>query len=297
MKYFLTAILLLSPFNDLDKIARVNKTKKEAREAYLNGNYEAALNKYRYLTDSLQVIDDDIRLNIANAYYNLADTAQAIDNYSQLFDSKSKTVRSTAHQQMGILSSKNKKFEEALDHFKEAIKANPANEDARYNYELMKKILKEQEEQEQQQQNQDQQNNEENKDQEQKDQEQQNQDQQNKDQQQQNEDQQKQEEQDQNKEGEGEEQEKDQEQQQEEQKKEEGEQKEEQQPKPQEGEEAEEKEGEEQQNPLSEKLEEMKISEEKAKMILEALKNKEIQYYQQNKRKPTKRKDPKKPDW
>ena len=297
MKYFLTAILLLSTFNDLDKIVRVNKTKKEAREAYLNGDYEAALNKYRYLTDSLQVIDDDIRLNMANAYYNLADTAQAIDTYSQLFDSKSKTVKSTAHQQMGILSSKNKKFEEALDHFKEAIKANPANEDARYNYELMKKILKEQEEQEQQQQNQDQQNNEENKDQEQKDQEQQNQDQQNKDQQQQNEEQQKQEEQDQNKEGEGEEQEKDQEQQQEEQKKEEGEQKEEQQPKPQEGEEAEEKEGEEQQNPLSEKLEEMKISEEKAKMILEALKNKEIQYYQQNKRKPTKRKDPKKPDW
>ena len=295
MKYFLTAILLLSTFNDLDKIVRVNKTKKEAREAYLNGDYEAALNKYRYLTDSLQVIDDDIRLNIANAYYNLADTAQAIDNYSQLFDSKSKTVRSTAHQQMGILSSKNKKFEEALDHFKEAIKANPANEDARYNYELMKKILKEQEEQEQQQQNQDQKNQEDKKD-----QEQQNQDQQNKDQQQQqNEDQQKQEEQqqEQNKEGEGEEQEKDQEQQQEEQKKEEGEQKEEQQPKPQEGEEAEEKEGEEQQNPLSEKLEEMKISEEKAKMILEALKNKEIQYYQQNKRKPTKRKDPKKPDW
>ena len=71
----------------------------------------------------------------------------------------------------------------------------------------------------------------------------------------------------------------------------------EQQPKPQVGEVAEEKEGEEQQNPLSEKLEEMKISEEKAKMILEALKNKEIQYYQQNKRKPTKRKDPKKPDW
>ena len=219
MKYFLTAILLLSTFNDLDKIVRVNKTKKEAREAYLNGDYEAALNKYRYLTDSLQVIDDDIRLNIANAYYNLADTAQAIDNYSQLFDSKSKTVRSTAHQQMGILSSKNKKFEEALDHFKEAIKANPANEDARYNYELMKKILKEQEEQEQQQQNQDQKNQEDKKD-----QEQQNQDQQNKDQQQQqNEDQQKQEEQqqEQNKEGEGEEQEKDQEQQQEDQKNEE----------------------------------------------------------------------------
>ena len=35
-------------------------------------------------------------------------------------------------------------------------------------------------------------------------------------------------------------------------------------------------------NSLSEKLKEMNISEEKAKMILEALKNKEIQYIQQN---------------
>ncbi|MEM9858128.1 MAG: hypothetical protein AAF843_12260 [Bacteroidota bacterium] len=301
MKFFLTALLVLSTFSDLDKIARVNKVKKEAKDAYLNGDYESALSKYKYLTDSLQVIDDDIRLNMANAYYNLADTAQAIDNYSQLFDSKSKAVKSTAHQQMGILSSKNQKFEEALDHFKEAIKADPSNTDARYNYELMKKILKEQEEQQQQQdqQNQDQENQEDKKD-----QKQQNQDQQNKDQQQQNEEQQKQEEQEQqqeqeqNKEGEGEEQEKDQEQKQEEQQKEEeGEQKEEQKPKPEEGEEAGKKEGEEQQNPLSEKLEEMKITEEKAKMILEALKNKEIQYYQQNKRKPTKRKDPKKPDW
>jgi Ca-activated chloride channel homolog len=41
----------------------------------------------------------------------------------------------------------------------------------------------------------------------------------------------------------------------------------------------------------------MKISEEKAKMILEAMKNNEIQYIQQNKRKATQKKDSSKPDW
>ena len=41
----------------------------------------------------------------------------------------------------------------------------------------------------------------------------------------------------------------------------------------------------------------MKISEEKAKMVLEAMKNQEIQYLQQNKRKATKPKDKGKPDW
>ncbi len=48
---------------------------------------------------------------------------------------------------------------------------------------------------------------------------------------------------------------------------------------------------------VSEKLKEMQMSEEKAKMILEAMKNQEIQYLQQNKRKATKPKDKGKPDW
>ena len=45
------------------------------------------------------------------------------------------------------------------------------------------------------------------------------------------------------------------------------------------------------------KLEQMKISEEKAKMILDAMKHQEVQYLQQNKRKATKPKDKGKPDW
>ena len=41
----------------------------------------------------------------------------------------------------------------------------------------------------------------------------------------------------------------------------------------------------------------MNISEEKAKMILEAMKNNEVQYLQQNKRKATQKKKSGKPDW
>lgn len=47
----------------------------------------------------------------------------------------------------------------------------------------------------------------------------------------------------------------------------------------------------------SEKLEELNLTEEKARMILEAMKNNEIQYIQQNKRKATKKPDSNKPDW
>jgi cell division protein FtsN len=46
-----------------------------------------------------------------------------------------------------------------------------------------------------------------------------------------------------------------------------------------------------------EKLKDLNLTEEKARMILEAMKNNEIQYIQQNKRKPTKKPDSSKPDW
>lgn len=48
---------------------------------------------------------------------------------------------------------------------------------------------------------------------------------------------------------------------------------------------------------LSEKLKQLQIDEQKARMILEAMKNQEIQYLQQNKRKATRPKDKNKPDW
>lgn len=61
-----------------------------------------------------------------------------------------------------------------------------------------------------------------------------------------------------------------------------------------------EEEGEEMDQPpqsRSEKLEELNLTEEKARMILEAMKNNEIQYIQQNRRKATKKPDSNKPDW
>ena len=53
------------------------------------------------------------------------------------------------------------------------------------------------------------------------------------------------------------------------------------------------------QNELStlKKLQEMNMSEEKARMILEAMKNSEMQYLQQVKRRPTKPRDSNRPDW
>jgi hypothetical protein len=285
MKILLTILLVINPLTDLDKIAKINQAKKEAEQAYLAEDYALANQKYLYLKDSLGVEDDNLLLNLANTQYLLNDTTNAVNTYSALKDSPNKYISSIAQQQLGAIEFKKQKYKEALQYYKSALKSNPANDDARYNYELLKKLIKEQEEQQQQ-----------NKDQQNKDQ--QNEDQQNKDQQQQNKDQQ-QEENEQNKQEENKDQEQ-QDQEKQDQEKQDDKNKEQQKQDEQKPDEQkkQEEEKEPKANPLDEdKLKEMKISEEKAKLILEAMKNNEVQYIQQNKRKAKKKKNPNKPDW
>ena len=279
MKFILIVFLIINPLTELDKIAKINKAKKEAEQAYLAEDYSLANAKYLYLKDSLGVTDDKLLLNLANTQFILEDTTSALNSYSELKDSPNREIRSLAYQQLGAMQFNSKKYKEALSQYKSALKENPGNADARYNYELLKKLIKEQEEQEKKKddKNKDEQNKDQ-QDQEEKDQEKQ--DQQNKDEQEKQDQEEQQEQEKQDQEKQDEEQEK---KEQEEQKPDEQKEEEEQESKP---------------NPIDEeKLKEMKISEEKAKLILEAMKNNEVQYIQQNKRKAKKKKDPSKPDW
>jgi cobalamin biosynthesis protein CobT len=273
MKYIVLS-LLMAISSDPRDIAKVNSLKKEAEKAYLSGNYEAAATNYRAL-DSLKVEDHALKLNLAHSLFHLKDTASARGAYQSATTVADKRLKSIAYQQLGVLDRQANKLEDALKNLKSSLKADPSNEGARYDYELVKKLLKEQQKQEQNQdQNQDQ-------EQDQKKENQENQDQQND-----------------NKEQDGEksDEQKEQEKQEKESEQKDGEKEE------GENEEGEEKEAEEDQKPtpeeqLKQKLEEMNMSEEKAQMILEALRNNEIQYLQQQKRKATKRPPSGKPDW
>lgn len=294
MKLFVAILLIMSPFTDLDKIARINKAKKEAKEAYLANDFQLAHDKYKFLVDSLGVIEEEVLLDFAHTLYNLNDTTNAVNNYQELSESTNKKISSVAEQQLGQVMFDKKQYEPALEHYKNALRRDPTNQDARYNYELLKKLIQKQEEEKKDQQNQDQDNKDkQDQDKEKKDQEQK--DEQNKDQEQK--DQEKKDQEEQEQENKDEQEKKDQEKQEGE-KDEDQEKKEEQKDKEeQEGEKSEEKEKEQPKPTPSDKLKEMNISEEKAKMILEAMKNNEIQYIQQNRRKATKKKDSDKPDW
>lgn len=275
MKWVLLVLALLIS-NDPKEIAKINSLKKEAEEAYLNGNFELAASKYTYLIDSMKVDEPAIRLNLAHSYYHLGDTALAQLSYSKLSNSDNKKLKSIAFQQLGVMSKQKNKLEQSLHQLKQAIKSDPTNQEARYNYEVVKKLLEKQKEQEQQQQ-----------------QDQENQDQQNQDQEQQDQQDQEQQGQDQNQDGE-EQNEQEQQQNQEEKENDASED-----PQQQEGQQEQEDEAQEdsQEEMTKQKLEEMGLSEEKAKMLLEAMRQNEIKYLQYQRRKPTKRPPSGKPDW
>lgn len=186
MKLFVAILLIMSPFTDLDKIARINKAKKEAKEAYLANDFQLAHDKYKFLVDSLGVKEEEVLLDFAHTLYNLNDTTNAVNNYQELSESTNKKISSVAEQQLGQVMFDKKQYEPALEHYKNALRRDPTNQDARYNYELLKKLIQKQEEEKKDQQNQDQDNKDkqdqdkEKKDQEQKDE--QNKDQEQKDQ-------------------------------------------------------------------------------------------------------------------
>jgi hypothetical protein len=280
MKFFLfllVAIALVDPAT----VKKINKAKSAAEEAYRKGDYLTAIRHYQFLVDSMGVNEDEVVLNLANAFYLAKDTANAFNSYQTVTSSIKPDIRSKANQQLGIMANQQGRSEEALNFFKQAIRAEPSNDDARYNYEMLKKKLdeKKKQEEEKEQQNKDQQkNDEQKKDQENKkdEKEQQEKDQQDKDEQ--NKDQQQ----------------KDQEQKEKEQKEREEKEKQEKEKEKDEQNESKEKD---MQNLDRDKLEQMKISEEKARMILDAMKNQEKQYLQQQKRKPTQSRDRNKPDW
>lgn len=283
MRLLFFVVLASITMVDPATVRKINAAKAAAEEAFKSGNYQAAAGHYRYLVDSLGVREDEVILNLANAQYLSKDTANAFGNYQMATMSDKSHIRSKAYQQLGLMANQQGRPEEALNLFKQAIKAEPTNNDARYNYEMLKKKLEEQKQQQQKEQQENQQNKDQqqeqqqNKDQQQQEQqdEQQKQDQENKDEQ--NQDQQQKDQQEKSQD------EKDKEQQDQEEQQQKDQQQEDQQ--------------EEMPNLDREKLEQMKISEEKARMILEAMKNQEKQYLQQQKRKPTQSRDRNKPDW
>ncbi|NBC66695.1 MAG: tetratricopeptide repeat protein [Bacteroidetes bacterium] len=126
---------------------------RKANEAFENGNYKEAVELYR------QAIEDDpenakLHFNLASALHKAGNSEEAMQAYDRFENlSKSSEEQSFASYNKGTMLTEENKYEEAVKHFREALKKNPNDPDARHNYELA--LQKQQQQDQQQQQNQD----------------------------------------------------------------------------------------------------------------------------------------------
>jgi len=282
-------LLLIIGINDPNNIALINAYKADAEQSFLAKDFSQAISQYKFLMDSLNVNEDAIHLNLGHAYHQMGDTAQARTAYNQVTLSSNADLKSIAYQQLGVISKSNKNLKESLAYLKASIKANPANSDSKYDFELVKKLMQEnqdQEDKEDQQDKENQEDKEDKEDQQDKENQEDKEDQENKDQNQESDSENEEEKEQEGDEQEGDEQEQDQ--------KNDSSEEENQDESLSEDIADEKAEGD---KSTQEKLAEMNISPEKAQMILEAMQNGEIQYIQQQKRKSTEKQDKGKPDW
>lgn len=142
MKVLLFMIFLLSfPSGGIKTISRLNQYTAEAAVAYRAQNYVKAITAYEYILNNLQIKDDQLRLNLAHSYFKANLLTQAQEQYLLLANHQSNHIVAVAHLQLGNIAAKDKKYKKALGLFKKSLLAEPANEAARYNYELIKKYL------------------------------------------------------------------------------------------------------------------------------------------------------------
>lgn len=129
--------------------ASLNDARK-ANEAFRNGDYERAVELYQQAIDQNP---DDARLhfNLGNALSELGRGEEALEAYSRYQSlTENREQQSLADYNAGRTLINNEQYEEAAEYFREALKKNPDDADARYNYELAVKQQQEQEEQQQQ---------------------------------------------------------------------------------------------------------------------------------------------------
>lgn len=126
---------------------------RKANEAFENGNYEQAAELYR------QAIEENpenakLHFNLASTLHKLGRTEEAMQSYDRFENlSDSPEEQSYASYNRGNILTEENKFKEAAEFYREALRKNPNDPDARHNYELA--LQRQQQQEQQQQQNQD----------------------------------------------------------------------------------------------------------------------------------------------
>ncbi len=114
---------------------------KKANRLFWKGNYEEALKAY-----SNQLVDAPnssvLHFNAGAAAYQSGDAVRADTEFQKAAQSAMKPLQAAAHYNRGNALYRQSKWAEAVEAYKESLRANPQDEDAKYNLGVAMRTLK-----------------------------------------------------------------------------------------------------------------------------------------------------------
>lgn len=131
----------------------LHKKTKKGNELFEQGKFDEALAKY---TDA-QLHDPEsgrLHFNIGDVFYKTQKYEKAREEFTNCLNNVPVDIQSQAYYNIGNSYFRENKLVEAIAAYKKALELNPEDEDAKYNLELSRRILKEQAQKQQQQQQQ-----------------------------------------------------------------------------------------------------------------------------------------------
>lgn len=116
-----------------------------ALNAYRNGDYDKAIEIYsEKLAENSN--DKNLKFNLGGAFYKKGTLNSAKSGFEDALTFEDPIAKSEAYYNLGNTLFKMNKPEKSLEAFKYAMKFNPNDEDVKFNYEFVKKMLEENEE-------------------------------------------------------------------------------------------------------------------------------------------------------
>ncbi len=113
-----------------------------ALNAYRQGDYDKAIELYSELL-AKNTDDKNIKFNLGGAFYKKGTLNSAKSGFEDALTMEAPEAKSRAYYNLGNTLFKMNKPEPSLEAFKYAMKFNPDDEDAKFNYEFVKNLIAE----------------------------------------------------------------------------------------------------------------------------------------------------------
>lgn len=120
---------------------------EEANALFEAKNYAAALTQYRSVLTTYPDQAHEIYFNIGQCYMAMDSVQQALTAYYQALSADHEQTSSLAYNQIGIIFAQGKQYQQALTNFQKAVRMNSLHLEAAYNYELIRRIMEAEQEQ------------------------------------------------------------------------------------------------------------------------------------------------------